>query len=107
MGTVERLCVELLGQGQDDQGIVDRFPAETIAVRVFEASTPILNPTHLSVQWVPVAVASGTKRQGREAQSQRGRIWVPVKKNKIKETKPIASYARWLLAASAVNSINH
>ena len=48
---------------------MDRFPAETIAFRVFEASTPTMNPTHLSLQWLPVALSSGAKRQGREAQS--------------------------------------
>ena len=86
---------------------MDRFPAETRDFRSFEASTPSMKSTHPSLLWVPVALSSGAKRLGCEAQSQRERVWVPMKKKKIKETNQRASYARWLLAASAVNSTNH
>jgi hypothetical protein len=100
------LSVELLGQGLDNQGIVDRFPAETIAFRFVEASTPTMKPTHPSFHWDTVALSSGAKRLGREAQSQRELICVPGGGGN-KETQQRASYARWLLAASAVNSTNH
>ena len=69
------------------QGSVDRFPAETVAFCVFEASTPTIKPMHPSLQWVAVAVLPGAKQLGREAQGYRERIWVPVGGGKRKRSR--------------------
>jgi hypothetical protein len=56
-----------IGYGLDDQGVGVRVPGGGKNFHFSISSRPALGSTQPSIQWVPGALSSGIKRQGREA----------------------------------------
>jgi hypothetical protein len=55
------------GYGLDDQGVGVPRPGGGKNFYFSMSSKPALGPTQTPIQWVPGALSSGVKRQGREA----------------------------------------